>query len=621
MKSPLEFLPYPRKVDYIGGELAIEPRKLILLLCPQPQRLLFSARRIQSEVQKATGCVWELNASAAVPGNQIGLILELETGSMQVDQAYQLHIHPERIHIRAQDEAGIFYGACTLIQILQQCGARLPCLVIEDHPDFLSRGVMLDISRDKVPKMETLFELVDRLASWKINQLQLYTEHTFAYQNHPVVWQDSSPVTAQEVLELDAYCRLRYINLVPNQNSFGHLTNWLKHPEYAGLAETMEEFDTPWGKVQGPYSLAPVNPGSLRLIQSLYDELLPNFSSRMVNVGCDETFDVGAGQSREACTKRGADRVMFDYLLALYQDISRRGLTMQFWADILVHNPHLLNEMPKDAVALIWNYEAAYSFDGSSAMFENASMPFYVCPGTSSWNSIAGRAQNALENNLDAAVSGLEHGAQGFLNTDWGDNGHWQVLPISLPGFVAGAAYSWCMKTNRDAPIEDLLSRFAFEDDTGASAAALFRLGNVYRETDYDLPNSSPLFWLLQYPLSTLRNFPHVSAEHYDACLAEIDGALADLSRAKIKRADNELIRDEIQLAARMMRHACRRCQLLHESTSSVDVGFIRQMKADVMEWLEEYRRIWLERNRPGGLADSAARIERLVDEYNRLES
>ena len=54
---------------------------------------------------------------------------------------------------------------------------------------------MLDISRDKVPTMPTLFALVDRLAEWKINQLQLYIEHTFAYRGHEEVWRNADPMT------------------------------------------------------------------------------------------------------------------------------------------------------------------------------------------------------------------------------------------------------------------------------------------------------------------------------------------------------------------------------------------------------------------------------------------
>ena len=64
---------------------------------------------------------------------------------------------------------------------------------------FEHRAYMLDISRDRVPTMKTLREIVDLLERCRYNQLQLYTEHTFAYREHSVVWEDADPMTAAEI--------------------------------------------------------------------------------------------------------------------------------------------------------------------------------------------------------------------------------------------------------------------------------------------------------------------------------------------------------------------------------------------------------------------------------------
>src|SRR5690349_22084587 len=113
-------------------------------------------------------------------------------------QGYRIEITADRIEVIAADAAGAFYARQTLAQLQRAAGAdaQLSQGVIEDWPDFAARGVMLDISRDKVPTMATLYTIVDRLAELKINQLQLYTEHTFAYSQHREVWQDASPMTA-----------------------------------------------------------------------------------------------------------------------------------------------------------------------------------------------------------------------------------------------------------------------------------------------------------------------------------------------------------------------------------------------------------------------------------------
>ena len=102
-------------------------------------------------------------------------------------QGYRISITPEICRIIAHDAAGSFYARQTLMQIRRQFPAALPCVQIEDWPDFPVRGVMLDISRCKVPTMATLMNLIDRLAEWKINHLQLYIEHTFAYAGHEEV--------------------------------------------------------------------------------------------------------------------------------------------------------------------------------------------------------------------------------------------------------------------------------------------------------------------------------------------------------------------------------------------------------------------------------------------------
>ena len=136
---------------------------------------------------------------------------------------------------------------------------------------FAVRSYMLDISRDKVPTMGTLKQLVEILEKFNYNQLQLYTEHTFAYSKHEAVWKDASPMTAQEVRELDLFCAMHGIDLVPNQNSFGHLERWLVKPEYNHLAELPHGgAPLPWGGFKkDPTTLCPTDPASLEFLAGL----------------------------------------------------------------------------------------------------------------------------------------------------------------------------------------------------------------------------------------------------------------------------------------------------------------------------------------------------------------
>jgi len=610
--------PPPRQIERAGGALSLGGRRRIALVAPDPQALLPAARRLQAAFLRA-GVAWELSAAPLAAGSP-GALLAVDPALAARPQGYRLTVGPGGVQIVGHDPAGVFYGVCTLIQIVEQVGARLPALAIDDWPDFPARGVMLDISRDRVPTMAYLRELVDMLAGWKINQLQLYTEHTFAYARHPAVWRHASPLTGDEILELDAFCRERCVELVPNQNSFGHMERWLVHPHYAHLAETQGEFDTPWGHtMRGPFTLCPGDPGSLELVRGLLDELLPHFRSRMVNVGCDETIDLGQGRSRAVCEERGHGRVYLDFLQALHREVGARGRMMQYWGDIILNHPELIGELPPDAIALNWGYESTHPFDVECGRFAAAGLPFYVCPGTSTWNSLAGRTENAVTNIASAAASGLRHGAIGLLNTDWGDRGHWQAPLFSYPAMLAGAAFAWSAEASLALDVARATGLHALADPSGAAGRALYDLGNVYRELPY-VVNSSALFLALQLPLDELaarrtRNIP-LEPEMPARALAAIDAALGHLSAAQVRRPDAALVAAEVAHAAALMRHACRRLALTLDRGPLVDPAQRLALHDELHALVAEQRRLWLARSRPGGLEDSVARFAPALADY-----
>jgi hexosaminidase len=433
-------VPQPQQIYYNQGICDLPENSYIVIDAKKEEKdkLLSIAMTVKEELAPVYG---ELYISASKT-NKTSVLIRVAPEVSFRDQGYNLIIEPEKITISAGDCTGAFYALQTLKQIIRVSQGHLRCLKIKDWPDFPNRGVMLDISRDKVPSMDTLYSLVETLAELKINQFQLYTEHTFAYQNHSIVWQDSSPMTSQQVLELDKYCKQRYIELVPNQNSFGHMSRWLKHEPYRQYAEAPDGCETIWGWYEA-FSLCPIDPRSIELLSELYDELLPNFSSQQFNVGCDETIDLGIVRSKQMCEEKGKGQVYLDFLMKIHEQLRKRDMTMMFWGDIIIKYPQLIEELPKDIVVLEWGYRADHPYNDRCEKYSQAAVPFYVCPGTSTWNSVAGRTDNAVSNLLNAAENGLKYGAIGFINTNWGDNGHWQPMSVCYLGYMYGAAVSW----------------------------------------------------------------------------------------------------------------------------------------------------------------------------------
>lgn len=625
MRDALLLVPVPRRLVIESGEFLLSGQQLILIDHEQPQELLFSALRLQSNLELHAGLDLEVVASRSAPAGLIGVTLRVSPGTSTPPQGYELIISPQGVVIDAPQPAGLFYGVCTLIQIVERCGASLPCLRVQDWPDFPARGVMLDVSRDRVPAMDTLFKLVDRLAGWKINQLQLYTEHAFSYRQHAEVWSEASPITGQEVMLLDAFCRERFIELVPNQQSLGHLERWLNRPSYRRLAEVTDGFETPWGRRKGSFSLSPIDPRSIEFLRGLYAELLPHFSSRMFNIGCDETWDLGQGRSKEACEQLGKGQVYFDFLLQLFGEVKSFGKTPQFWGDIIVEDPELAARLPKDIVALEWGYEAGHPFDKHSAQYEALEIPFYVCPGTSSWCSLSGRSDNAVANLRNAAENGMKHGAQGYLIADWGDYGHWQVWPVADLGLMTGSACAWSLESSRDMEIARTLSWRAFGDASGSMGKAVIDLGNIYQmgmaghdPGGIELHNSSLLFWMMQWPLEEIRAYPRLSPGMFEKTLQAVESAWGSIEAARLDCPDAELVRSEFRVTAQMLRHACYRGLLALENDPSRAESYRRKLDAGLTELVDEFRQVWLARNRVGGLSESVARLEKLHFEYIR---
>jgi hypothetical protein len=534
-------------------------------------------------------------------------------------EGYTLTISKRGIEITCREDAGLRAAKATLRQLIREYGRRLPCLHIRDWPDFPRRGVMLDISRGRVPKLETLLDLAEKLAGFKINELQLYTEHTFAYRKYKSVWQSWGALTAREIQILDARCRELGIDLVPNQNSFGHLRCFLADPRLKKLGELSEPFLAETKDfLRRPTTLAPNHPGALPFLRGLYDELLPNFSSPFFNIGGDETWDLGKGRSKKLCEAKGKGRVYLDFLKKLHREVSERGRTMMFWGDIILKHPKLISELSlfrapvsdpaswssgfslsKDTlkrgrqrkpagaetgapqiIALNWGYEANHPFEKEAAQFAKAGIPFYVCPGTSTWQTLVGKHDNAFANLRAAAKAGKKFGAIGFLNTDWGDGGHPQPLAVSWPMFAAGAAMAWNPKSFDEKTLAAVLNRDVFEDAAGQTAQAGLKLGFAHQKLGVNAVNETPLGTVIAAPKpehrelfcrNGLKWFAKIPAAKIRAALKEIERQRATLHQSRnaglrpgttrnhpsTRQVGDRRSLIELDLAARMAAESC----------------------------------------------------------------
>ena len=510
--------------------------------------------------------------------------------SMDGEEAYRLEIRDGAVALTARTATGLRWADGTLAQIRAQHPATLPCLAIEDSPAFAYRGFMLDISRDRVPTLATLHELVVLIARLKGNRLQLYIEHALAYEGHEVVWDGASPLSLAELSELDRFAQEHGVTIDANQNCLGHLERWLRHPRYAPLAELSRPtmIDLPWGRqLVQPSTLCPIDEGAFALVRDLLGQQIPAVSGEFVNIGCDEPWDLGLGRSKAACAKEGRGHMFSRWVSRVARQVRELGRTPMYWCD---PHPNEDNGLPNDLIALVWGYEHDEDFATRAAAHRAAGRSVWVCPGTGCWNSTTGRTWYRRGNLAKAAAEAGT--ADGFLLTAWGDGGHHQPWPLTLMGLADGLQAAW---SGGSAFNNGAAGLFAFGDS--AVGGWLAELGDADEPFSRQLRNVNALVHDFRTPWTEPNQLDDI------AVWRSIQSRLHELAQ----RVPGGPWADECRLAVDLSAWAAERAVLRRGPDDPAARSALEQQFAPLVA---THRQQWLRRCRPGGLDDSCHLLE-----------
>ncbi|MCM0647458.1 family 20 glycosylhydrolase [Clostridium swellfunianum] len=599
-------LPTPKEMKTKDGVFYLESDTEIILHSSCSFENLEIAKLLQREIEEAVGFKAKINKAFK---SQKGSIF-LKKTEKDEEESYSIDITEEGITINGQGDAGILYGIQTLRQIIRQQGCELSCLTIEDSPYFKYRGYYHDVTRGKVPTLETLKELADRLAFYKINQLQLYIEHTFAFKNLSEAWTGKDPLTAEEILELDAYCKKINIELVPSIATFGHLYEVLSTKSYEHLCELEDSYGKAysWHKRQAHHTLDVSNEGSIKLVEEMLSEFVPLFSSDKFNICCDETFDLGRGKTQKLGEEVGTGRLYIDFLKKVIKAVKGYDKTVMFWSDIILKYPEYLKEIPEDAIYLNWAYHAGVVENDTKAIAE-AGGKQYVCPGVGGWNMLMNALDNAFENIRKMVSFGRKYNALGVLNTDWGDYGHVNLLSNSMPGMIYGAALSWNPDESKTiSEIDEAISVLEFGRSNKNIVALMRELSRV------DMGKWAHVVWWREYKLdesgqlerqmktlADIKDETSIKAYHKALQLEKEIRKAAEFA-APNRRLDIEEILVSAKAIALM--HGCFLAMKKYELGCS-DTQLLMDnsvLAAKLEHWFVEYSKVWRKRNKESEL-------------------
>jgi hypothetical protein len=370
----------------------------------------------------------------------------------------------------AASGAGIFYGVQTLKQLIRTDGPapQVQLAVIRDWPAMKYRGFHDDLSRGPVPTLAFQEKELRTLAAYKLNVYSPYFEHTLAYDSNPLIAPPGGAMSHDDVRALVAYARRYHIDVIPEQEAFGHLHHVLKYDLYAPLGETAH------GHV-----LAPDDPGSLPLIKQWFAEIDSLFPSKFVHLGADETLELGLGRTKDRVTRDGLGPVYMDFLKQIEGALRHTGKRFLFWGDIAQGSPELVKSLPRDMIAVAWGYGAKPNAARLLRPFLDAGMETWVAPGVSGWSRVYPDNDAALKNIQAMARDGQRLGATGLLNTSWADDGE-AILNQQWYGILFGAAASW---QAGEASIDDFERSYGLQfhgDGTGKIDDAQVKLAAAH---------------------------------------------------------------------------------------------------------------------------------------------
>jgi hypothetical protein len=410
---------------------------------------------------------------------------------------------------------------------------------------------------------------------------------------------------------------VHHVRLVGSLASFGHTEKILMLPEYRSLGELAG-----FRGFAGGTTLCPTDAGAIKLVAQLYEEFVPLFEAVDFNVCGDEPWDLGKGRSKRRASRVGVGRLYLEFLLKLHRLCQKHGKRMNAWADIILRYPELLGDIPKDVVLLNWDYNVRGERVGRTGEIAKAALAFMVCPGTSSWNTHGTRLANAMGNVAEFAAAGSKYGAQGLLNTDWGDNGHRNFLGVSLHGFAHGAAHSWNSKGVDDRTFTPRFCRNFFGTADNKLANAIELLGSTYLTCGAPYRNECALFYALIEPMENNKVIiPSRIDATTQAGLKKVISQLSDESiwPAAPKGIDEfeALALRELKTAGRMDCLAAQRALAAKKIRSGENVpsAQLREIAGQMQRISKDFESLWLVRNKQSRLRDNLKLFRQVENE------
>jgi len=280
---------------------------------------------------------------------------------------------------------------------------------------FKIRGFHLDL-RIQVMKMPALKSFALKLSKHGINTLVMEWEGTYPFVQDALI-PNRFAYSRQEVKDFIKYCETLHINVIPLQQSFGHVEYILRNYKYAALREDDKDFS----------QVCPSEPElNKELFTRLFKDMVSMHPSPYFHIGGDETHLLG---HCEKCKKRAAEigisRLYFDHIKMLCDIVVGLGKRPVVWADIALKYPQYIHLLPKETIFVDWNYGWDLNRFGAHQELVASGYEIWGSPAirSSPDNYFLTKWQTHFNNIRDFLPICKKLGYKGMIMTSWSTSG------------------------------------------------------------------------------------------------------------------------------------------------------------------------------------------------------
>ena len=318
---------------------------------------------------------------------------------------------------------------------------------IEEHASFRTNGLMLDASRNAVPRPEAVKRLIVRMALMGLDILMLYTEDTYEVEGYPYFGYMRGGYSKADIRGMDDYAAQFGIEMMPCIQTLGHhsmILRWMK-----AMREISDTGDV----------LLVGEDATYRYLEQIMSDASEPYRSNRIHIGMDESGSLGTGAYRAKHGTRPQIDIFQEHMGHVREIAHRLGLRPMIWSDMYFafcspkhdYDPDcelpesVLKLIPDDIELVYWDYyhhEQSF-YEGVIEQHRRSGAPLLFAGGMWNWQSPAVNYRYMASTSVPGLRASRDAGIGEVFVTAWGDNGVENSLESLLYGLQMYAEFDY----------------------------------------------------------------------------------------------------------------------------------------------------------------------------------